>query len=479
MAEPLIVKNLETVQGDERDVMILSIGYGPDASGAMTLGMGPLAQAGGERRLNVAATRAREKLLVFSSIPADACARMAAEGAVGVRHLAELVAHARGAAAGEAATAPAVSAIAGAIATALEARGWRVRHQIGCAAYRIDVAVVDPDDPTRYVLGIETDGAAYALAPTARDRDRLRALVLGGLGWRLHRVWSLDWYADAENEAQRAHAAVVAAVAAARQARQPRVPRATKPPQQKSAPVAAVAPAPASAPTPVSAPAPAAASTSAKVAAPVAATASSAKVAAPAKATGSGPASVPAVAKYVAASVPAGRRPADHVYEERYADEVAKIIGVVLAAEAPVHFDLLARRVGAYFGIGRVTAKLSDRLRALLGDRGVFGAGDDADVVWRPDQDRAALPGVRVSGDAAETKRDIDEVPIAELAAAAAVVLSRTAGGPVDDLVKDAAKLLGFARVTDRIAKRVRVGVDALVARGGCVVDQGKASLPA
>jgi hypothetical protein len=187
---------------------------------------------------------------------------------------------------------------------------------------------------------------------------------------------------------------------------------------------------------------------------------------------------VPAVAKYIAASVPAGRRPADHVYEERYADEVAKIIGVVLAAEAPVHFDLLARRVGAYFGIGRVTAKLSERLRALLGDRGVFGAGADQDVVWRPDQDRAALPGVRVSGDAAETKRDIDEVPIAEIAAAAAVVLSRTAGGPVDDLVKDAAKLLGFARVTDRIAKRVRLGVDALVQRGGCVVDNGRAAPP-
>src|SRR5262249_16800968 len=108
------------------------------------------------------------------------------------------------------------------------------------------------------------------------------------------------------------------------------------------------------------------------------------------------------------------------------------------------------------------------------GARGVFGDGADADVVWRADQDRDALPGVRVAGDGADTRRDIDEVPIAELAAAAAVVLHRTAAsgpGPIDDLVGDAAPLPGYHRVTDRIATRVRAGVDTLAARGGCVVD--------
>ena len=82
-------------------------------------------------------------------------------------------------------------------------------------------------------------------------------------------------------------------------------------------------------------------------------------------------------------------------------------------------------------------------------------------------------------GDAAESKRDIEEVPVAELAAAASIVLGRTAGGPVDELVRDTARLLGFARVTDRIAKRVKVGVDALAKRGGVIVEKGRASLPA
>jgi very-short-patch-repair endonuclease len=79
-----------------------------------------------------------------------------------------------------------------------------VHHQVGCAGYRIDLAVVDPDDPGRYVLGLETDGPAYARAATARDRDRLRGQVLTNLGWQLHRIWSLDWFHDADKELGRA-----------------------------------------------------------------------------------------------------------------------------------------------------------------------------------------------------------------------------------------------------------------------------------
>ncbi len=186
----------------------------------------------------------------------------------------------------------------------------------------------------------------------------------------------------------------------------------------------------------------------------------------------------PRVAAYVAASVPAGRRTADDLYLPKFTDEVGKLIATVLAAEAPVHVDLLARRVGAYFGIGRVTDKVTARLREVLGDRGRFGAGDDADVVWRVDQDASALPVVRVAGEAAASRRDIDEVPIAELAAAAAVVLHRAAGAALDDLVRDTAHLLGFARVSERIATRVRAGVENLVARGGCVITGERAALP-
>ena len=216
-AEPVLVKNLETIQGDERDVVLLSIGYGPDAGGRLTMNFGPLSQRGGERRLNVAITRAREQLVVFSSFaPED----IADDAPSAIRDLAALVDMARTSSSGpraseDAAASPIMAAIAG----ALVERGWIVRHQIGAGAFKLDLAVVDPNDPDRYVLGIEHDGAMYASAGAARDRDRLRAQVLGQLGWRLHRIWSLDWWADPQREILRAHGAVVTALAASRQRR--------------------------------------------------------------------------------------------------------------------------------------------------------------------------------------------------------------------------------------------------------------------
>src|SRR6202000_422121 len=151
-------------------------------------------------------------LIVFSSFAPDALADAAGQG---MQDLAALLAFARarggagrpgGGRAGDAVTgAGPASPITAAIARALVERGWTVRHQVGCGAYKIDLAVVDPNDPDRYVLAIEHDGVAYASAPAARDRDRLRAQVLGQLGWRLHRIWSLDWWADPEREIQRAH----------------------------------------------------------------------------------------------------------------------------------------------------------------------------------------------------------------------------------------------------------------------------------
>src|SRR5262249_53562940 len=111
------------------------------------------------------------------------------------------------------------SPITAAIARSLSERGWSVRHSVGCGAYKIDLAIVDPNDSERYVLAIEHDGASYASSSAARSRDRLRAQILAQLGWRVHRVWSLDWWNDPEREIQRAHGAIVAAVAASRQRR--------------------------------------------------------------------------------------------------------------------------------------------------------------------------------------------------------------------------------------------------------------------
>src|SRR6185436_9514015 len=147
---------------------IASLGYGPDATGALPDRAEPPLH--GERRLAVAITRAREQLVVFSSFaPEDV---VSADPAL--QGLAALIAFARGGGAAHADDAPPASPITAAIARGLVERGWAVRHQVGCGPYRIDLAVVDPSDPERYVLAIEHDGASYAGAPAARDRDRLR-----------------------------------------------------------------------------------------------------------------------------------------------------------------------------------------------------------------------------------------------------------------------------------------------------------------
>lgn len=206
--EPVFVKNLENVQGDERDVIFFSICYGPDEAGKVSMNFGPLNRDGGERRLNVAITRAKHEVLVFSGLRAEQI-DLTRTRARGVRDLKHFLDYAdRGPKALTSATTATASAEADSeferlVANRIRKAGYEVHHQVGCSGYRIDLGVVDPAAPGRYLLGIECDGATYHRAATARDRDKLRQLILEGLGWKLHRIWSTDWWHDANKEMDR------------------------------------------------------------------------------------------------------------------------------------------------------------------------------------------------------------------------------------------------------------------------------------
>jgi hypothetical protein len=221
-AEPVLVKNLESVQGEERDIMLFSLTYGPDSSGRVGLNFGPLNQHGGERRLNVAITRARRSLLVFASLRAEQI-DLARTLSVGLADLKQFLAFAEQGSRTPVPAAPPPGEAAGrfeaSVAELLRARGWGVQMQIGVSAVRIDLGVVDPDVPGSFLAGVECDGAAYRSSASARDRDRLRQAVLEGLGWRILRVWSVDWWTRPAREADRLHAALQAALAEAREAR--------------------------------------------------------------------------------------------------------------------------------------------------------------------------------------------------------------------------------------------------------------------
>ncbi len=193
--EHFFVKNLETIQGDERDVIFLSIGFGFDESKRLSLNFGPLNQDGGERRLNVLISRARERCVVFSNFKARDLS-LEANASFGLRALKKFLdfAENRNLHIFESKSEDIDSPFEDSVYDFLRDHGFDVRKQVGCAGYRVDLAIVSPKFPGRYILGIECDGVKYHSSPVARDRDRLRQQILEGLGWNLYRIWSTDWY---------------------------------------------------------------------------------------------------------------------------------------------------------------------------------------------------------------------------------------------------------------------------------------------
>ena len=198
--DSVFVKNLESVQGDERDFIYFSITFGKDAAGKLSMNFGPMNQAGGTRRLNVAVTRAKEEMHVFASLKPEQIdlSRTAAEGIRDLKHFLEYAQR------GSSALIAAVGAPGGffdspfeqAVAERLHAKGWVTHSQVGVSGFRIDLGVINPDAPGLYLSAVECDGATYHSSATARDRDFLREQVLRGLGWEVIRIWSTDWWID-------------------------------------------------------------------------------------------------------------------------------------------------------------------------------------------------------------------------------------------------------------------------------------------
>ncbi|MGE4058611.1 MAG: DUF4011 domain-containing protein, partial [Sphingomonadales bacterium] len=211
--EKVFVKNLENIQGDERDVIFISVGYGRDKDGRLTQQFGPIGRDGGERRLNVLITRARKRCEVFSSLVAEDI-RTEGTPKPGVEALREFLKLAKdGFSDLPYATARGFdSEFEEAVAATVEALGYQVHPQVGMAGFFVDLGVVHPHEPNRYLLGIECDGAAYHSSRFARDRDRLRQQILESRGWRMHRIWSTDWFYRQEREIDKIKAALDSAL---------------------------------------------------------------------------------------------------------------------------------------------------------------------------------------------------------------------------------------------------------------------------
>ena len=431
--EPVFVKNLENVQGDERDVILFSICYGPDGSGRpVSMNFGPMNRDGGHRRLNVAITRARREVIVFSTLTADQI-DLARTRARGVQDLKAFLAYAEH---GPAAIAEATqldmeadfdSPFEEAVYSALAARGWEVRKQVGCARYRIDLAVVDPALPGRFLLGVECDGANYHRAKTARDRDKLREGILRDLGWKLHRIWSTDWWADPDREIAKLEAALEQAKTA------PKELQSTESPVSGAAPGQAVDGSPSTPDLPRARPA-------------------------------------DTIERYRPLHLGRLAGSQAEFYEGSSNERIKSQILAVVTHDGPVSLALVARWVAAHWGFERVRQPALERIRSLI-PRGsitirVSGGGE---FLWLREIDPDQYASFRIPSSDGDGARATEDLPIEELANAALYVVREHVGAPVEEVVREVARLFAFQRTGRVVEERITSGLEMLIERGKVV----------
>ncbi len=337
--EPFFVKNLENVQGDERDVIMISIGYARDANGYMGMGFGPLTNKGGERRLNVLISRAKQRCEVYSSITADDI-DLDRTQSVGARVLKLYLKFAETGRLNVAATTgrDADSDFELAVKARLENANHTVHSQVGTAGFFIDLAVVDPNRPGRYVIGIECDGAAYHSSRSARDRDRLRQAVLEDHGWRIHRIWSADWLHRPGDTLREALAAIDTALAQSSQDESPE----NSPGSSSTLAIGGSEP-------PLS---------------PAVAVAAFEVVAAPDGISPSAEA-VNISTPYVEARFAV---PSEIGIHEIETSRLAKIVARVVDVEQPIHEDEIAQRVRSLWGLARTGGRIADAVARAVSE---------------------------------------------------------------------------------------------------------------
>jgi hypothetical protein len=460
--EGFFVKNLENVQGDERDVMIFSVGYGRDAQGKMHQNFGPLNKAGGERRLNVAITRARKHVKLVSSIlPEDI------EGTTpGADALREYIAYAMTHDLTDDRTVVGEDPdhMLEDIRSWLESRGLVVEKHVGRSVARVDLAVADRNRPGNYVLGILTDGASYSKAGNARDRERLREEVLTGLGWSLHRVWSQEWIRDRDREGERILAAVDRARAAAAE-------RALRE-QESRGPEVLVA-APAEVPLMLAAPA----ETEIK-AIEVEPAPSQVPVAAPAAEAGDDEAAAPPASDDVAEEICLLYRKADlasdpslvGAYRSDPSRTLIEAVEIVVNTEGPVHAAVVKDRIRDLIvaSTGKRPGGLDRMVKQATAALAKYGkVREEGEFLWPGEMEEP------VPRRCEDFRRNADHVCDAEMEA---IVLSLVPSDrPVNlkDLVNGVAGYLGYKRPTPTIKSRVERAVDALSDRDTVVPENG------
>ncbi len=429
--EPFFVKNLENLQGDERDVIFISIGYGRTEEGFLSASFGPLNRAGGERRLNVLISRARKRCEVFTNLCADDIdvSRTDSAGAAALKTFLKY------AESGQLDVPiqtgrPPDSDFETHVLGRLTALGHEVHTQVGSAGFFLDLAIVDQANPGRYLLGIECDGASYHSARSARDRDRLRQAVLEGLGWRIHRIWSTDWFRDPERELNKVAQAIEASRIAG-----PALPSTPPVSQREAIPPEAI------------------------------------HTASEVRPLQQGQSLTP----YQCANVTFTLYYEIHLVDRR---ELADLIASVVIVESPVHRTEAARRVLNGAGIHRFGARIQEAFeeainlggsQKLFEIRGEFLWRDEMQMQNPPMRDRSQLPAA---------SRKFEFIAPEEIRLAILTVVQASCGISSEEVPISVFRSFGFARPTDNMRATVQQHCENLL-REGRLALQGINLVPA
>lgn len=434
--EPVFVKNLETVQGDERDVILFSITYGPDESGHITMNFGPLNRTGGERRLNVAMTRARSEMVVFSTLKPEKIdlSRTQARAVVDLKHFLDYAER------GPSALASSVYGSIGdfespfetAVARALRDKGWEVHPQIGVSAFRIDLGVVHPDEPGVYLAGVECDGAMYHSSAYARERDKIRQGVLEGLGWTLFRVWSTDWWTNRAAAIDKLHSSLQIHLEVDRQGRKDKVSGDTEDEDVSDAQGSGDSPDGGSVVNDVGQ--------------------SDRRYGdrtTPPPETPYGDRVEHAAQAYVVARFEDEHLLADPnaFYETSYRARLDEMVAHVVAMEAPIHEDVLVQRIARHHGFKRAGNRVRETI-VKAARRCAMTTREDVGIFYWPQRMReSGVVPARASGRDVEV-RNVDRICREEIRA---INVALSLGGDPGEL----ARALGIARVTQGTRDRI------------------------
>ena len=421
--EPLFIKNLESVQGDERDVILFSIGYGPDAEGRVSMNFGPLNREGGWRRLNVAVSRARQEMLVFAVLEPEQI-DLSRTSSVGVAALRAFLEYAGGLQLAKNEKTiqeqPTYHGIIRGICQTVREAGYTCQAMVGHSSYRVDVGIIDPVHSDNYLLGVLLDGPMYGASKTTRDREIAQLEVLKGLGWELHRIWTVDWWDNRTRELDRLLEHIKQAAAQAENGK----------------------------PVPQAAGSPNTEKTAFKISAGYHVQT---------------PKTAPSAPTYHIAQLPARYLSSEEYLLPEHSPMLKRLFAQVLEVEAPISEGMLTRRVLQSLGIARAGSRIQAYTAMLLRDMQVRSTIQDGQCFyWESAQTPEAYQGFRVS----DGIRDAKDVPVQEAANAVCQVLTEQIGLPRADLIRETAKLLGYTRSGNVVVSMAQGGIQLALDTG-------------